>query len=565
MSPVQPESPCAGMKAPAQPVSRRTWLAWAAVVALAVVIGTWFLRQSDEPRYEGQPVSYYFPAWKSRAASEEFITARFKGEGDPEAIPFLVEALRWLEARPPDLIAAYWDRVPRQVRSFFPEPIEQEDRCDLAFWRLAELTANPEGLKRLQPAFHDLPPASAANLLRTHQDRPDLAEDMRPLLHHAFRQAHPDVRRSAAVVALKLGAVLPEEVGLALRFLESAPDTSWTVQAGHWRECLASLGALGTNASPALPLLDRLAREAPATLGTQARLAALRVRTPNPDLVRFYEDEVRDADAAVARSFYHAVLPVFPPPSPRALWLRSAEQALPLMIHLLANSPRSKATGTGAETARPSVQWSPEFAALLTARIQALSVILEMGPQARPAAAAAVQCLMDPIQEVRTRAGRFLRKLGPAAPETLPGLVAALVDPDLQDALIPLLGAYGPLASHALPDLHALAAGQWRTNWLWPLRPPEANRVVMDPVLARRYGLKIEAPAPLPSPSPPPAPAHLGPDPRADLVTSEYRMDPALARRYGLKLEDPAPVPGSRRETARQAIQKIAPAAAGDP
>lgn len=553
------------MKSPGQHASRRIWLAWAAVVLLALVIVTWFLRRSDEPRYEGRPVSYYFPAWKSRAASDEFITARFKGEGDPEAIPFLVEALRWLDARPPDLIAAYWDRVPRQVRSLFPEPIEQEDRCSLAFWRLAELSANPEGIKRLQSAFQDLPPSSAANLLHTLRDRPDLAEDMRPLLHHAFRQAHPDVRRAAAWVTLKLGAVLPEEVELALRFLESAPSTSWTVHAGHWRGCLASLGALGTNASSALPLLDRLAREAPATLGTQARLAALRVRTPNPDLVRFYEEEVRDADAAVVRSFFAGVLPVLPPPSQRALWLRSAEKALPLIIHLLASSPRSKATGTGDETGRPSGQRLPELAALQNARLQALSVIFEMGPLARPAAAAAVQCLMDPVQEVRSRAGRFLRKLGPAAPETVPGLVAALVDPDLQDALIPLLGAYGPLASNALPDLHALAAGQWRTNWLWPLRPPEANRMYMDPVLAKRYGLKIEAPAPLPSPSPPSAPAHLGPDPRADFVTPEWRTDPALAKRYGLKIEDSAPTPRSRRETARQAIQRIAPAPGGEP
>ncbi len=223
-----------------------------------------------------------------------------------------------------------------------------------------------------------------------------------------------------------------------LRELEAATDMA----SPQWRDSVAAIRAIGTNA---LPTLFRMLRGSDSAWKVQA--VSLIQDTANVDL----SESLAESDQRRARIGFQVLGATARPAIPKlAALAETAEPALADRAFL------AMLEIGGAETIPPLLRVLTN--ANPPRQIMAANYLGQFRSQARAAVPALVESLNAGVPELRANAARALGNIGLEAPRAVPALTRTLSDPDrqVQVAAAMALGAYGTEAESALPALRAL-------------------------------------------------------------------------------------------------------------
>ncbi len=254
-------------------------------------------------------------------------------------------------------------------------------------------------------------------------------------LEAAVRGRPTFLGRSATAWARDLGTADDVERSLVFGRLkggksDAVPVLAWVLRAAdkpearwHAADVLGQLGADGRPAAGDLiaalgdadPLVQATAQK---SLGKLAPAAADALPPELGGVVAALQARFPDTVAIRAASDYK----------------RHAASAVPALTQLLTH-------------ADPAVRWN------------AARALGKVGDASKPAAAAIVAQMADPVALVREHAAEALGDIGPAVAETVPDLAKCLADPDwkVRRDAVRSLGQMGPAAKRVLPQVLAMA------------------------------------------------------------------------------------------------------------
>jgi hypothetical protein len=220
------------------------------------------------------------------------------------------------------------------------------------------------------------------------------------------------------------------------------------------------MARFGSEAVGALPLLERLQDAPGRPYPWVHELVLLTIRTNTHGMLAFLGNEVVPRGLPQVEAFLRQIAP----PAPKPWTLTAVPEAVPFWSSLLTlegvgRLMTSGNTDGGQSPRSESQHWAGGI------RLMAIRSLAALGAEARPAVGLLTQLLSDPDRSVRLPAAQVLEGIGAVAPETLPGLIAAMPDTELHALLVPLLGQYGSEASNAVPALEAVATGLYPAHW----------------------------------------------------------------------------------------------------
>ncbi|MBS0265495.1 MAG: HEAT repeat domain-containing protein [Planctomycetes bacterium] len=268
---------------------------------------------------------------------------------------------------------------------------------------------NPE--KRIQSAeaLKDLGPLAASAV---------------PALIEALHGKDLAVQHEALLVLEKIGPAARRAVGDLVKLLENQEKAR--LHSG----AVDALGAIGRDAAPAIPALQKLLSGKDVHLATAAGVALTHILPPN-------SDQLVDVVKVLSKSLENSS----PEIRNEAIFGlgESGAKGVPVLSKLVQGYEKN-----------PELAW------------QAAAALSLMGPAAEPAIPDLVAALASKHEAVASQAAMALGAIGPKAKLAVPGLQALLVKGNLavKEHAASALGNLGPVAAPAVNDLAKLLKDQ---------------------------------------------------------------------------------------------------------
>jgi HEAT repeat protein len=222
------------------------------LVTVAVALVVW--SRSGEPRFQGQPLTYWVDALWNSGANQEEAKSALKTVEVSKAVPFLLKKVRQSAIKQKN--SAAWSRLPPTVKDYVPEPDLDFNLVHNKIPYALSLMGSPV-IPRLQTALQDHN-ADVQNIaLRALGMMGSTAEATLPgvisLLHHT----NGDVRLSAVFAVQQIGGTRPEAIqALVGTLLDSNRGPNGTVWVRE--SAVSALGRLGPAAKAAVPAITGL-------------------------------------------------------------------------------------------------------------------------------------------------------------------------------------------------------------------------------------------------------------------------------------------------------------------
>ncbi|MBL9137810.1 MAG: hypothetical protein JNK85_18215 [Verrucomicrobiales bacterium] len=444
-------------------------LAAAVVVVLVfVMLGLW-LRRDRGPRFQGQPVSHWFPRLVAVDGEDRTPTLAALSRGGPEVVPLLVAAANIQDGRLARRYQRWLPKLPELISKRLPTlRYSSSMQVEVAgiIWRMPVSEAICRAMTNALPEF---PGFLQGQVVRWMARAVDHETIVGPCLLRVLNGTNDGAVMAAAQSLLLLPGTRSQEAGSIVRELAGRPESIWT---NGWTPAPISMeiAVLGRRATGAEAWMLRWLASSNSQLRACATVTLPAVAPERFPLVDTFLGQVSGFNARDIRT-------VLDPH--RMLNTRETMDWSDLILTL---APFLDPSVPGTNEIRGiSVTVGPTARNALVHGL--IDLIEPMGAEAATVRPVLVRAFagMEP-GTLGAKTARILARFGPVAPETIPDLLPGLDRLPTAPTMVLLLAAYGREAKSAIPRLRAMAAGQM--GFVDVVRPQ------FSPALARRYGLR---------------------------------------------------------------------------